>query len=79
MTLEIIHPEAAQYHHHAETMHVDAIDRVCDQLEKGIEPYRWDVLGKVSRILNRLYERGTYRTHYETLLWNLSDSANESL
>lgn len=76
MSHEAIHPEAAEYYYHFSS---DSIDEVCNNIERGIIPGRWTVLGKIGRIIARLRERGTYTDAIDEMLWSLHDSAEESL
>ena len=60
-------------------INADVIDHVCAQIEMGITPNRWNVIGKESLILSRLLMRGTYIPSHDQMLWELSDAAKESL
>jgi len=64
---------------HVDNKPPDPLDIVIEQLELGIPIDRWRVLGNVNRIIARLERRGIYQPHYEDILWDLSDSAKESL
>ena len=75
----IKHPEVQAYEMHYPQVSADVIDHICNQLEMGITPERWNVHGRVSIILARLMTRGTYQEKFEMMLWELSDSAKESL
>lgn len=55
----------------------DLIDQICEQLEKGIPVNKFNVVGHVTVIIERLQQRGTYSLHFDNLLWELHDAAKE--
>lgn len=80
MNNTIKHREVEQYEHHF-IDHVDnnPLDRICQEIELGMTPSRWSVLGKVEMIKARMMEKGTWKPCYQNMLDLLSESAKESL